>query len=1738
MKIKILLTILFVCVFMLGFAGIGTTTVYAAESGTCGENLTWTLDADGVLTISGSEAMTDYSSSEFAPWDKTSVKSVVIESGVTSIGAYAFYGCTELTTVTIPSGVTTIGKYAFRECEKLSTVTISDGVTSIGEHAFWLCKGLTTVTIPGSVTTIEGGAFNNCTGLTALTISKGVETIGNAAFFNCTSLTALNIPDSVTSIGQNAFGYCTGITAVTIPASVTSVADYAFKNCSNLTSVTFEDAGAPTLGDEVFEGVSSDFVILVTEGAAVNDSISGSGYNIHYHSWDAAWSADTTHHWHECSVDGCPVTDNSAKGGYAEHTFDATDLCSCGIANWSYPTSAPTTYFDSGEGTEDKPYIIKTAQQLANLAYWVNSGNATAGTYYQLGANIDLGLYQEWTPIGTREHKFAGIFDGNNYNNYKVSNLAIGSESAPAQNSSKGLFGYVGQNGVVKNLTVSGAVYTGFSGAGGIAGYAEYAQFSNCYSDVTVVSTYNNVGGIVGQAYQTTFENCHNMGNVVGQYYVGGIVGAFDTSTMKNCSNSGAVTGTKECGGIIGSIYNGTLENCSNTGAISAKDSLGGIVGSANFPTSGSIVNCYNTASVTGTGEDVGGLAGYISFGSMINCYNTGAVTASTNIGGLVGNLSSSATVKICYNTGAVSATATNANCGTLVGKASGSVENCFALAADNIGVRGDASEGSASGIDTFDDHNDTVYYGELERTLAAALSAAVLNSNGSYTGWTADSSFNGGYPTLLTTAHSLTYQVSGAVITESCTCGCGHTATMTLTAPDNLVYDGDEKSVSTIYTPNWIGAASGTLTYSTTDLVNAGSVTATFTWSESKVATLTYTITPGVVSPTVMLEQSDYTYTGSAITPTVKVYDGDILLTEGTDYTVQITDNLNVGTATVTIVDVSGNNYNVSGSTTFNIVPATFPDLGVQNTSSIYIGNPQVAYISATRRAPDMTQITYLYSTTEGGPYTATPPSYTDVGEYTIYYQATNPNYKTLEGSFTFTVYPADISLWIQQDGTLTYNGQPQTPAIQAIADTKGNQPVTYTYSASENGVYSSQVPALTEAGTYWIYFKATAPNHSEYAGTLRIIIAPKPVTATIELDTDSFVYDGTAKQPTVTVKDGDIVIPESEYTVEITNNINAGTATVTVTDNSGGNYTVSGTGTFTITNAAITNVSVSQTGTLTYTGEAQTPTVNANATTVDGAEVTFTYCDTEDGTYTAELPTFTNAGTYTVYFKANAERHEETGGSFEVVVNKATNTWEEAPDIVGWTYGENGNEPTATAKYGNVNSESFSYRAKDTDEWNNSPPTDAGIYELRARVQASDNWELLETIIEFEVAKADPTADIFDFTPPTNLDVCDGLAKEATVTVKEAIEGVGSVTVKYVKDGVELTGAPTTVGTYTVKIEVAEGANYNSATLTDEAWTFTFDVTDGAAHTNVTLSSNGNGTHNKVCSACEKVIESNITCSGTTTDDCDKGYKCSCSGYFGTKEHDFSGEYLSDSEGHWHECADCGATDTKTAHTPENDDGNCLTEVRCSICNAVTTHANETHTGGTATCQAKANCSVCGTEYGELAPDGHTSIDVKYEANNNGTHTQKQTCCDAVIASDEACSGGTVTCTAKAVCEHCGASYGELSPHTSGIAACTEKASCIVCGTETGEALGHDFRGIDMNETEHWSKCNRCDATGEKQAHTIDGGLCTVCEYQPPNAGLSGGAIAAIVVASVTVLGGGGFAIYWFVFKKKRLI
>lgn len=199
------------------------------KSGTCGESATWSISAEGVLTISGTGAIGDYTEND-APWQslRADITAIVIEKGITRIGNYAFHDCWVATSAVLPEGLVEIGENAFRSCGALEEIDLPPELTTIGIGAFYYTSALTSITIPGSVETFLD-AFND-SGLETVTIENGVDEVDSYAFCNCYHLKSVTLPDSIQSIGNYAFSGCQQLEELDLPDGITSFGEYAFAN--------------------------------------------------------------------------------------------------------------------------------------------------------------------------------------------------------------------------------------------------------------------------------------------------------------------------------------------------------------------------------------------------------------------------------------------------------------------------------------------------------------------------------------------------------------------------------------------------------------------------------------------------------------------------------------------------------------------------------------------------------------------------------------------------------------------------------------------------------------------------------------------------------------------------------------------------------------------------------------------------------------------------------------------------------------------------------------------------------------------------------------------------------------------------------------------------------------------------------------------------------------------------------------------------------------------------------------------------------------------------------------------------------------------------------------------------------------------------------------------------------------------------------------------------------------------
>ena len=296
---KKLLVLLLTLAAMFALLTISAGAADVVDSGTCGDQITWTLDRDGVLTISGEgELETGWG----APWAEyfSDIRSVDIEPGITTIGNSAFRNCVNLTSVSMPDGITSIGQFAFSGCSSLTGITIPESMREINMEAFRNCISLTAVKIPDGVTSVRESAFGGCTNLSDISLTDTVTDIGSGAFsgtayyndqshwengvlyighalikaetsiteheikadtnsiadyafFNCQSLSRITIPNGMKNIGRCAFENCYSLTELVIPGNGLTIQQDAFEYCKGLTSVVLEE-GVSELERDVFKG--------------------------------------------------------------------------------------------------------------------------------------------------------------------------------------------------------------------------------------------------------------------------------------------------------------------------------------------------------------------------------------------------------------------------------------------------------------------------------------------------------------------------------------------------------------------------------------------------------------------------------------------------------------------------------------------------------------------------------------------------------------------------------------------------------------------------------------------------------------------------------------------------------------------------------------------------------------------------------------------------------------------------------------------------------------------------------------------------------------------------------------------------------------------------------------------------------------------------------------------------------------------------------------------------------------------------------------------------------------------------------------------------------------------------------------------------------------------------------------------------------------------------------------------
>ena len=354
---KRLLSILLVLLMALTLLPLGAL---ADENSKCGESLTWNLDEIGILTISGTGDMYDYSE-EPAPWSEYSdiITSITIDYGVTSIGTSAFTGCSNVQQINIPDSVEHIDPYAFSFCKGLHTVKLPASLTLISEDLFAECANLKNIDIPGSVTEIGANAFSKCTAFSLTELPSGIQRIGAAAFENCGSIENLELPKTLESIGEAAFG--------------------------------------GTIIDKAsFDGTLEKWAAIGGDGCGIaRDKID---FLEHICDFGSSWQYDTHKHWQSCS---CGKTQNEGA-----HTGDGDTCTVCDAAlsealgsgsidgglSWSLSRSGALTISGSGK--------MSDFSSVANAAPWDKQKDKIQSAVIESGVqNISGGAFSGCTAL-------------------------------------------------------------------------------------------------------------------------------------------------------------------------------------------------------------------------------------------------------------------------------------------------------------------------------------------------------------------------------------------------------------------------------------------------------------------------------------------------------------------------------------------------------------------------------------------------------------------------------------------------------------------------------------------------------------------------------------------------------------------------------------------------------------------------------------------------------------------------------------------------------------------------------------------------------------------------------------------------------------------------------------------------------------------------------------------------------------------------------------------------------------------------------------------------------------------------------------------------------------------------------------------------------------------------------------------------------------------------------------------
>ena len=956
-------------------------------------------------------------------------------------------------------------------------------------------------------------------------------------------------------------------------------------------------------------------------------------------------------------------------------------------------------YALSGSGTSSDPYLIGSKADWDDFIQQLSNYNQFGGNFLKLTADIDVG--DKITPAG---RDFYGTFDGNGHT-LKVNCSGTGRFIALF----RGTYG-----ATIKNLKVVGSIHNTANWSdnsdenkftAGLVGHCKAGTvIQNCVISVTITSNISgdgSHGGIVGCVISAAEKpirivNCLFNGKLLGPNTnnCGGFVGA-GTNNNQKCEISHCLFSPSEI--TMSTSGSDTFSRCSNTTTTYSCYTIAFGTTPGDYPLATDanlIADNLNTANpVSGNTWEVneGGNVAYLStFNKKVDV--TGWISGST-----AGTSSSNPYNPYLDIFGGNGVTYEykdyTAADGTYTTTAPISAGHYYVRATDPFGFR------NIKDFYVYDPPtpNKSLTYNGTDQYLLRAPSI----DNGSYMFKIVDGAGWGSSTPKGQAARTYTiyyYIESNSWKYNNIGSKDSPIGSFEVTiAPKSLgsdaivlgestyIYDGTEKKPSVTVKDGNTTIISDFYNVSYSNHINAGTATVTVTDKDGGnyvvSGTKEFTITPKEVSnPTITLSETIYVYDGNPKTPSVTVKDGNNVIPPS-EYSVSYSDNTNAGTATVTVTNKDGGNYVFSGinSFSFTINPKTVsnPTIELSETSYVYDANPKTPSVTVKdgNNVIPPSEYSVSYSdNTNAGTATVTVTD-KDGGNYAV------------NGTGTFQIVKAAPTYTAPAAKDLTYNMN-----VQELINPGSTNHGTFEYSTDGTNFTTSTTGLVgTDAKDYLIYYRLIGDsNHNDVGNapaaplTLTVTIKPKPVSSPeILISPDVYNYDGTAKQPTVTVRDGGTVIPTTEYSVIYENNTNAGTATVNLQDNPDGNYTVSGSKNFSIIAQAPTVTPPTPISGLTYN-------TNMQNLVLVGTAVGGTMEYSLDGTnYSIAIPQGQDAKQYAVYYRVKGDGNHTDRESVLIYVTISPKTVS-APainlDPASFTYDGTEKKPAVTVKDGNT--------------------------------------------------------------------------------------------------------------------------------------------------------------------------------------------------------------------------------------------------------------------------------------------------------------------------------------------------------------------------------------------------------------------------------------------------------------------